>query len=250
MCTVVVLHRPDHPWPVLIAANRDEMRDRPWDAPARHWPDRPHVTAGRDALAGGTWMGVNDDGLVACVLNRMNTLGPDPDKRSRGELPLEALDHAEAHEAAHFMAALDPDAYRPFNLVIADCRGVFWLRNDGARVTVDELDKGCSMITAHDLNDAVNSARIRRHLPRFRTAPPPDPDADDGVGDWFAWESLLADRSGDDYETMNVDLDSGFATLSSSLVAIPAPGFEHRPPVWRFAPGPPDEVDFVPVMMG
>ena len=36
MCTLVILRRPEHRWPVLIAANRDEMIERPWQAPGRH----------------------------------------------------------------------------------------------------------------------------------------------------------------------------------------------------------------------
>ena len=50
-------------------------------------------------LAGGTWLGLNDDGVIAGLLNRINTLGPKEGFRSRGELPLEALDHAEAKTA-------------------------------------------------------------------------------------------------------------------------------------------------------
>lgn len=84
MCTVVLLRRPDHDWPLLLGANRDEMKDRPWSPPDRHWAEYPHVIAGCDELAGGTWMGINDDGVVACVLNRVGTLGAHPDFRSRG----------------------------------------------------------------------------------------------------------------------------------------------------------------------
>ena len=51
MCTLVILRRPGHRWPVLIGANRDEMIDRPWEPPGRHWPDRPEVVAGLDRLA-------------------------------------------------------------------------------------------------------------------------------------------------------------------------------------------------------
>jgi uncharacterized protein with NRDE domain len=83
MCTVVILRRPGHAWPLLLAANRDEMKDRPWQPPARHWPDRPQVVAGLDELAGGTWLGLNDDGLAAGVLNRRGSLGPELDMRSR-----------------------------------------------------------------------------------------------------------------------------------------------------------------------
>jgi uncharacterized protein with NRDE domain len=129
MCSVVILFRPGHRWPALIGTNRDEMLDRPWDPPARHWPDRPGVIAGRDRLAGGSWLGLNDEGVVAGILNRVNTLGPQPGRRSRGELVLEALDHADAADAAWALADLDPRAYRPFNMVIADNRSAFWLRH-------------------------------------------------------------------------------------------------------------------------
>ncbi|MGY9055065.1 MAG: NRDE family protein, partial [Alphaproteobacteria bacterium] len=36
MCTVVILRRPGHAWPLLMAANRDEMRGRAWSPPGRH----------------------------------------------------------------------------------------------------------------------------------------------------------------------------------------------------------------------
>ena len=70
MCTFVILRRPGSDWPVIIGANRDEMKDRPWQPPDRHWQDREDVLAGKDDLAGGTWLGINDSGLVAGVLNR------------------------------------------------------------------------------------------------------------------------------------------------------------------------------------
>ena len=87
MCTLVILRRPGSPWPLLLAANRDELRTRASMSPARHWPDRPHLRGGLDVLARGSWLGINDDGVVAAVLNRRGTLGPAPDKRSRGEAP-------------------------------------------------------------------------------------------------------------------------------------------------------------------
>ena len=100
MCTVVLLIRPGHDWPVMLAANRDERLDRAWDAPAEHWGGHPGVIAGRDRTAGGTWMGINRHGVVAAVLNRQGSLGPAPGKRSRGDLPLLALQHHSAQAAA------------------------------------------------------------------------------------------------------------------------------------------------------
>src|SRR6266849_8974623 len=96
MCTVVLLRRPDHDWPLILGANRDEMVGRPSKPPARHWPDRPEVVAGLDELAHGSWLGCNDHGVAAAILNRHGTLGPAAGFRSRGELVLEALDHADA----------------------------------------------------------------------------------------------------------------------------------------------------------
>src|SRR5262249_36728407 len=107
MCTVVILRRPDAAWPVLFASNRAERAGRPWGPPGHHWPDRAEVVAGRDDLAGGSWLGVNKSGVVAAILNRHGTLGPAPGLRSRGELVLEALDHHDAADAAKALGALD-----------------------------------------------------------------------------------------------------------------------------------------------
>lgn len=259
MCTVVLLRRPGHPWPLLIAANRDEMADRPWKAPARHWPDRADVVAGLDELAGGTWMGLNDEGVVAAILNRHGTLGPKPGMRSRGELVLEALDHADASDAAEALADLDGRAYRPFNMVVADNRDAWWLRHAGredGHIEVHAIPDGLSMVTAFDLNDD-SDPRIHVHRPRFAAAEAPDPDR----GDWDAWEHLLAShetgagRPGGSLEdghtegaerrgAMCFTTAHGFQTVSSSLLALPAAEHAATPPVWRFAAGPPDTTPF------
>jgi len=70
MCTLILLQRPDHDWPLLLAANRDEMTDRPWLPPGHHWPGQPDVVAGIDRVGGGSWLGLNSDGLVAAIMNR------------------------------------------------------------------------------------------------------------------------------------------------------------------------------------
>lgn len=244
MCTVVILRRPEQSWPVIIAANRDEMASRLWRPPARHWEDHPHVVAGIDEEAGGTWMGINDDGLFAAVLNRPGSLGPAADKRSRGELPLEALSHAEAREAADALGRLNSAAYRSFNMLIADANDAYWLRSTGeGQVKVVPVTEGLSMLTANDLND-TGSARIRAYLPRFRDADAPDPD----IGDWAAWRALIASReqaaSDGERGAMNVGTGSGFMTVCSSLVALPGVERFGESPKWLFAAGPPDQAPF------
>ncbi len=247
MCTLVILRRPGHAWPLLLAANRDEMVDRPWQPPARHWPDRPDVVAGLDELAGGTWLGVNDDGVAAAVLNRFGSLGPTENKRSRGELVLEALDHADASAAAEALAALDGSAYRSFNLVIADNQDAYWVRSPGNRaVEVAPVPAGLSMLTSRELNDP-ESPRIRNFLERFRHAQEPEIKA----GDWSAWESLLGSRVYDaadgPTEAMCIVTDQGYGTVSSSLIALPAPEHAESGHVWRFAPGRPGDHPYTQV---
>jgi uncharacterized protein with NRDE domain len=237
MCTMVVLIRLGHDWPLLLAANRDEMVGRPWRPPARHWPDRPEVIAGLDELAHGSWLGLNDHGVVAGVLNRFGTLGPAPGQRSRGELVLEALDHADAEAAARALADLDPRAYRPFNMIIADNRDAFWLRHADAsgrqRLAVHALAPGLAMIAAGDL-DERETPRLRRYRPRFAAAPIPDPDR----GDWGAWEALLADTETSAHDgpsgAMRFLTDRGFATVSGALLALPAAGRRGVTPIFRF----------------
>ena len=171
MCTLVVLRRPGHRWPLLLAGNRDELRGRPWSPPGRHWEDRPEVLAGRDELAGGSWFGINDAGLAAVVMNREGSLGPQPGMRSRGELVLEALDHADAQAATAALTDLDPAAYRPFNLFIGDAQAAFWLANRAAAPRIDSavVGEGLHMLAAGELDDPA-VPRIRDYLPRFRAA--------------------------------------------------------------------------------
>jgi hypothetical protein len=275
MCTVVILRRPGEAWPLLLAANRDEARSRPWRPPGRHWPDRADLVAGMDELAGGSWLGINDYGLVAAVTNRVGSLGPAAGKRSRGELVLEALDHAAARAAASALSDLNPEAYRPFNLIVADAREAYWLRHAGGlpgfgfRTTRGEwrevapihlsgtmregafghgtagdaiqchsIPDGLSMITARDLNDA-GSPRLRHYLPRFQRARVPDPEADD----WGDWAELLAAQEspdGDPRNAMAIVTACDYGTVCSSLVAVSASGRM----IMRFAAGLPGEVPF------
>src|SRR5437762_12633680 len=154
MCTLAILRRPEHDWPVIIGANRDEMIDRPAAPPGRHWPDRLEVVAGRDLLAGGSWLGLNDWGVAAAGLNRHGSLGPAAGLRSRGELVLEALDHADAARAAAALSHLNTAAYRSFNMIVADNRDGFWLRHaDTGHVEVRTLKEGVSIIAASELED-------------------------------------------------------------------------------------------------
>ena len=65
MCSIVILKKSENKWPLIIAANRDEMNNRKFLPPDRHWKDKPHIFAGKDLEAGGSWLGINDN-RVGC----------------------------------------------------------------------------------------------------------------------------------------------------------------------------------------
>jgi uncharacterized protein with NRDE domain len=235
MCTLVLLRRPDHPWPVVIGANRDEMIDRKSLPPARHWPDRAEVVAGKDLLAGGSWLGVNDWGVAAAVLNRQGSLGPEAGLRSRGELVLEALDHADAVAAATALSHLDPAAYRTFNLIVADNRDAFWLCHDGSgQIAAQPVAEGLSLIASGGLDDMA-MPRLALARPRFLAAPPPDPERDE----WSGWQDLLSDTGAPpgspEEAALRFRTRRGYGTVSSALIALPAEPSPERRAIFRFA---------------
>lgn len=252
MCSLILLRRPDEDWPLLVAANRGERVSRAPEPPGRHWSEWPEVIAGLDEVGGGPWLGINDHGLVAAVLGRQDSGRVDPAQRGRGELVLEALDHAEAQETAGALADLHPDAYAPFNLVVADPRRAYWLRHGGdGEIRVHPIPDGLHMIAETELDDLAHP-RVARFLPRFRNAPSPRFDDDAQLVAFADWIALLQSRDGDgdSVAAMNPRLDRHgevFAIVSSSLIAMPAyPGFERRARWWH-AQGAPDEVPFVEV---
>jgi uncharacterized protein with NRDE domain len=119
LCLVVLAWRARADLPLVVAANRDEWRDRPTQ-PAHWWPDRPGIYAGRDLQAGGTWMGVTRGGRFAAVTNFRDPSDRRTDARSRGEIVGDYLAGDVPPEA--FIAGLASRArlYNGFNLIAGD----------------------------------------------------------------------------------------------------------------------------------
>mgnify|MGYP001159986010 CR=1 FL=1 len=242
MCSIVILKQSDSEWPLIIGANRDEMENRKCLPPARHWDDRPHVFAGKDIEAGGTWLGVNDYGVIAAIMNRVDSLGPMESKRTRGELVLEALDHSDASESLNALIEVEKDSYRGFNMFIADNVNAYWIKSDESSAVIEyfNLPDGLSMITAHDRND-FSSNRIKNYLSKFSIANIPDPSKEE----WQDWETLLGSTYSEDQDPLSamcIKTDMGFQTVSSCLVAISGfqPDLGLKKPIFRFADGSPD----------
>ncbi|HAT49501.1 MAG: NRDE family protein [Nitrospirae bacterium] len=249
MCSVVIHHAPDHAWPLLLAANRDEMMDRPWLEPGRHWPQQPNIIAGKDQRAGGSWLGINERGVVATILNRVGTLGTQPGKHSRGWLVLQALRHESAETSVKQLVSwARGHCFRPFNLIVADHHHAFWIsyrttiHESTGEFSIQTIQPGLHMLTAHDMDDTTDP-RIRGYLPQFLERPLPDPD-----GDWSSWTPVLASQTpipgGSPQSAMCFALANRFATVSSSLIALPHPKDNNRSPQWLFAGGQPGKATY------
>jgi uncharacterized protein with NRDE domain len=119
MCTLIALHRCVDGAPLVVAANRDEFFERPAEGPALRETPFGRIVAPRDERAGGTWLGLNAAGVFAAVTNR-RCEEPDPERRSRGLLVIDALRSERAEDAAKRFESLRAGAYNPFNLFVAD----------------------------------------------------------------------------------------------------------------------------------
>ena len=80
-----------HPrWRLVVAGNRDELHARP-AAPLARWGKPDHLIAGRDLEAGGTWLGVSEQGCFAVLTNLRGYGPPQPGRASRGALVTDLL---------------------------------------------------------------------------------------------------------------------------------------------------------------
>ena len=275
MCTVIVGFDPDATTPLVVVALRDEMRSRPWEGPAHHWPERPTLIGGRDRLAGGTWLAVDPTGpRTAALLNgwpwdgRMPWEGAYP--ASRGELPLRALArHARDPRGGRSpLEGEDPTRYAPFHLLDADARHATLHSWDGRCLDTRSLPTGVTTIVNTGLDPA--DPRAARHTPEFaRTRPDPDLAALDTLvmdtGEeavrrvWGRWPELVTEAArakprtpgtgpeqGDPSGLVaHADLGDGqvWGTGSVTLLALARDGVRYaftdapdRPEAWRMVP--------------
>ncbi|MCG8619319.1 MAG: NRDE family protein [Desulfobacterales bacterium] len=128
MCLILFGVETSPDLPLILAANRDEFYVRPTRA-MEFWADAPHILAGRDLEAGGTWMGVSNAGRFAALTNYRDLRDVKSRAPSRGELVLNILNHpASVQEAMHDIGKT-ASAYNGFNLLAGDAGGVFWYSN-------------------------------------------------------------------------------------------------------------------------
>lgn len=124
MCTLTI-HRTETS--VLATMNRDEARFRAPEIPPQVMTDEKHALrwlAPTDSQAGGTWFGVNEYAVQACLLNRympedikkLNAPGPRP---SRGQIIVDSLAKGREKEVFKWLhESFDPSPYPSFHLIV------------------------------------------------------------------------------------------------------------------------------------
>lgn len=237
MCTLIVATRVFADTPLLVAANRDEALDRPAEAPTVRpvGPGGPRMLAPRDVQAGGTWIGLNEHGVLVAITNRFG-VPVDPARPSRGGLVTAALSAPSAAEAYARMSKTDPANANGFHLVMADRAGAYLVRGDGTTLNTAALEPGIHVVTERSFGAAPTGreALIRDRLPE--TAGPTPDDA--------FWISILSARAEPTTEGVLVDwAERNYGTRSSTLVRLGPVGATDAVR-FRHADGRPDRTPF------
>ena len=154
MCTITAIFGRHPRYPLVVAANRDEVYARPASAPSVV-AESPRVVAGLDGIAGGTWMGANECGLFVGLTNQRSYEGADGSRLSRGEVVLEALEQEDPESVDALLESLDARDYNGFNLLYGDARRlrVAYARPERRRVEVEALSPGVWVLA----NDRIGS---------------------------------------------------------------------------------------------
>jgi len=146
VCTLAVFFQCSEELPLLVAANRDEFLSRPTSGPQYLAAPRRFV-AGIDLVAGGTWLGANEYGLTAAVLNRRSEKPPDPEKTSRGALVTSVLGKRAGREAAGAIQELPATQFNLCSVFVADRQEAFLLANEASGWRVRFLTPGLHVVT-------------------------------------------------------------------------------------------------------
>lgn len=149
MCLVLLGHQVVPGFPLVLVANRDEFYERSTSS-AHNWEEAPHVMGGRDLEAGGTWMGVGEQGRFAVVTNYRKLPVADNAPRSRGDLVYRFL--AEDQPLDDYLEELRSNQaeFQGYNLILGEGNRLAYFSNRGAENP--HLPAGWHGLSNHLLN--------------------------------------------------------------------------------------------------
>jgi len=213
MCTLLILHKVVPGYPVVVAANRDEYRDRN-SAPPSFWDGNPGFFAGKDLKEGGTWLGLNSAGLLIGLLNRRSEKGRDSSRRSRGLLCTDALKHSRLSSLRKVMEKPLSNIYNPFNLFYTDGDKAYVTCCQDDQWTV-EVGSGFHVLANGDLDDAGH-ARVKKVFDLAEGKAP------GSIEEALVLLKSLCRRHAQNKESLDSVCIHGksYGTVSSSIVAL------------------------------
>ena len=230
MCLLALQYRLVPESPILVAANREEYYNRS-SLPPSIQSGKPRVLCGVDQKAGGTWLGVNQNGLFVGICNRATAM-PLFGQRSRGLLGLDLLrctSSAKALDKAQSEFA--KTRYEGCNIVIADATAGYTIYADENQEVV-ELKEGLNIIGARNMNDPEDQrVQMARRLLTLQSL--------DSPVKFLAVASKVFARApvGPGRPSMVVR-NEDYGTVSSSLIAL---GVKPRDAIYQFSNGAPDQ---------
>lgn len=128
MCLLVVAWGLHPTLQLIVAANRDEQHGRATAALDR-WPEIPGMAAGRDLVAGGSWLAADTRGRFACVTNFRGEPSPAGSSHSRGRLVTDFLAGERSAEAYLAQLAHTAQEFPGFNLLLAEPDALWYASN-------------------------------------------------------------------------------------------------------------------------
>lgn len=233
MCILAIQYQLVPDSPILVAANREEYYDRPSQPPSIQ-SGKPRILCGVDQQAGGTWLGVNQNGMFVACCNRPKLIPPLA-PQSRGILCRELLRCGSARRGVDMaMDELAAGKYDGANYVIADSESA-WVVHGSDELNAVELDEGLSIIANGDVNDPRDvRVQLAYRLLTLQML--------DSPVKFLAVASKVFSRAPSPPDRPSMILrgrDRG--TVSSTLIAL---GKKPRDAIYQFANGAPDVVKY------
>jgi len=134
MCLIAIARGASPKFPLVLAANRDELYARP-TRPAHVWDDDPRIVGGRDLRAGGSWLALRRGGRFAAITN-VRGIGRGEGGPSRGGLVADFV-RGEASPMDYAKSIRGGD-YAGFHLIAGD-GDVVHVSNSGVLGTIEGL---------------------------------------------------------------------------------------------------------------
>ncbi len=244
MCLFATAFRTIPGCPILALINRDEFRTRQTAPPELVRDNQITWFGGTDLQAGGTWMGVNQFGLIVGVTNRQKSDVPET-PRSRGWLCRDLLQCADTNAAfAEAKRLLSRHQFDGFNLLLLSAaKGLVVEAAD--EVVVRELSPGLHCIGNGTLDDAADRRVQGTHSELERLM-----NHDHRLEQIVSGAQQVCAQCGDDAWNSICRSGGPWGTVSSTIVAITEDIADVQ---YHYASGPPHDTpydDYSPTVEG